>query len=188
MNTTGASRMRYDNLAIGLHWLSAGLVLAAIALIESKGWFPKEGGWRDGVKLWHFQIGALVLLATAGRIGWLFLSRRPPPLAPRGSRQARLAAAAHGLLYLLLLAMPASGVALLIVAGKPFTLLGWELPVWAEGSRVLAKVVKRLHETAGNLMIALVTAHAAAALWHQFVRCDGGLARMLPQGRRLPDQ
>ncbi|MBI2306224.1 MAG: cytochrome b/b6 domain-containing protein [Rhodocyclales bacterium] len=180
MSTTHAGAARYDNLAIGLHWLSAVLVLAALALIEGKGWFPKAGGLRDGVKLWHFQVGALVLLATACRIGWLFVSRRPSPAAPRGSRQARLAAAAHALLYLLLLALPLSGLALLFVAGKPVSLFGWELPLWAEGGKAAAKGVKRLHESAGNLMIVLVAAHVAAALWHRFVRRDGVLARMLP--------
>lgn len=182
MNTTSTSSARYDNLAIGLHWLSAALVLAAIALIEIKGWFPKAGGLRDGVKLWHFQVGALVLLATCCRVVWLALARRPAPLAPRGSRQARLVAAAHGLLYLLLLALPLSGLAVLFVAGKPVALFGWELPVWVEGGKAAAKGVKRLHETIGNLLILLIAGHAAAALWHQFVRRDGGLGRMLPGG------
>ncbi|MFC5300901.1 cytochrome b [Azospira restricta] len=180
MSTIRADAARYDRVAIGLHWLSALLVLAAIALIEVKGWFPRGDALRDGVKLWHFQLGVLVLLATCCRIAWRAAGRRPEPAAPRGSRQARLAAAAHGVLYLLLLALPLSGLAVLVAAGKPVSLFGWELPLWAEGSKAAAKTAKRLHETAGNLMIALVAAHVGAALWHRFVRRDGVLARMLP--------
>lgn len=177
MRKPGPAARPCDRVAIGLHWLSAVLVLAAIAAIEIKGWLPKAGGLRDGIELWHFQIGALVLLATGCRIGWRFRSRQPPP----GSRQARLAAATHALLYLMLLALPASGLAMLIAAGKPVILLGWELPVWGDGDRLLAKAVKRVHQTAGNLTIVLVAVHASAALWHQFVRRDGGLGRMLPR-------
>jgi cytochrome b561 len=74
-------------------------------------------------------------------------------------------------------------VAILIAAGNPMALLGWDLPVWAEGSRDTARAIKKLHELLGNAMIVLVLLHAVAALWHQFVRRDGLLQRMLPSRR-----
>lgn len=173
--------VRYNGLAISLHWLSALLVLVAITLIEIKGWFPKGSALRDGVKLWHFQAGALVLLATLLRVFWLFASRRPEPVVPKGSMERILGASAHGLLYLLLLALPVSGVMILIAAGNPVSLLGWDLPVWTEGVRDTAKSIKKVHELFGNAIIALVAFHVAAALWHQFVRRDGLMLRMMPE-------
>ena len=36
------------------------------------------------------------------------------------------------------------------------------------------------HEVMGNLLLAVVGAHVAAALWHHFVQHDSVLRRMLP--------
>ena len=181
MKTKSNSPLRYNGMSITLHWLSAVLVLLAITLIEIKGWFPKGSPLRDGVKYWHFQVGAVLLLATGFRLLWLLLSQRPEPVAPIGSMERRLGAAAHGVLYLLLLALPLSGGMILIAAGNPISLLGWNLPVWLEGSRDTAKAIKKVHELFGNAMIAMVLLHVAAALWHQFSRRDGLMLRMLPR-------
>jgi cytochrome b561 len=40
--------------------------------------------------------------------------------------------------------------------------------------------VKEIHELGANLILALAALHAAAALWHHFVRRDNVLTRMLP--------
>lgn len=181
MTTRNDPPSRYNGLSIGVHWLSAVLVLGTIALIEMKGWFPKDSPLRDGVKLWHFQLGAIVLLATVIRFVCLLAGRRPEPVAAKGSLERRLGASAHGLLYLLLLALPVSGAMILIAGGKPVSLLSWPLPVWADGSREAAKSVKSIHEFLGNAMIALIALHFLAALWHQFIRRDGLMQRMLPQ-------
>lgn len=183
MNMKNNPPLRYNALSISLHWLSAVLVLVAITLIEIKGWFPKGSLIRDGIKHWHFQVGALVLIATGFRLCWLLLSQRPEPVAPKGSLERHLGAAAHGLLYLLLLVLPLSGGMILIAAGNPVSLLGLNLPVWLEGSRDTAKAIKKIHELFGNAMIALVLLHVAAALWHQFSRRDGLMLRMLPLRR-----
>jgi cytochrome b561 len=183
VNTKNGAPLRYNTLSIGLHWLSALLVIAAIVLIEMKGWFPKSSPLRDGVKLWHFQIGATVLLVTLLRLFCMLTSSRPAPVAPKGSLAQRLGASAHGLLYLLLLLLPLSGVMILVAAGKPVSLLSFDLPVWSEESRDTAKSIKKLHELFGNAMIALILVHAAAAVWHQFVRKDGLMQRMLPRRR-----
>ena len=180
MDTKRSSPSRYNALAISLHWLSAVLVIGAILLIEAKGWFPKGSGLRDAVRSWHFQVGVIVLLATVLRVFWLFSSRRPEPIAAKGSLERLLGAYAHGVLYLLLLAVPLSGVMILIAAGNPVSLLGFSLPVSPEGTKAAAKGVKKIHELFGNAMIAMIAVHLAAALWHQFARRDGLLLRMLP--------
>lgn len=172
---------RYNALAISLHWLSALLVLLAIVLIEMKGGFPKGSGLRDEVRFWHYQVGAIVLLATACRVLWQLVSQRPQAHAAAGSVERRFGVVAHGALYLLLLAVPLSGVMVLIAAGKPVDLLSWPLPVSSDGSKVAAKGAKSIHEFFGNTMIGMVALHLLAALWHQFLRRDGLMLRMLPR-------
>ena len=39
--------------------------------------------------------------------------------------------------------------------------------------------LEELHEAVGNVFYGVIAVHALAALWHQFVRRDGVLQRML---------
>lgn len=181
MTNRNDSSLRYGSLTIGLHWLSAALVVGAIALIEMKGWFPKDSALRESVKLWHFQLGAVVLVATVLRFSCLVFGCRPGPMVGKGNLERRLATFSHGALYLLLLILPVSGLLILIAAGKPVTLIGLPLPVWGDGSRAVAKSVKAMHELFGNAMIMMIALHFVAALWHQFVRRDGLMLRMMPK-------
>ena len=79
----------------------------------------------------------------------------------------------HGLLYLSIFLLAASGIATLVFSGAVPALLG-------EGSLPsFAGVPPRLvHGLASKLMIALVVLHVAAALYHQFIRRDRLLGRM----------
>jgi cytochrome b561 len=64
----------------------------------------------------------------------------------------------HRGLYLLLVAVPALGLA-----------------AWFGGLRALGDV----HQVAANVLMIAAAAHAFMALWHQFVIKDGLLLRML---------
>jgi cytochrome b561 len=46
-------------------------------------------------------------------------------------------------------------------------------------NEALAPVLSAIHFWCALLMVALVLVHAGAALWHQFVRRDGTLDKML---------
>lgn len=50
--------------------------------------------------------------------------------------------------------------------------------------KVLAKQAMAAHELVAYLILALVVLHAAAALFHHFVRRDDVLNAMLPSRRR----
>ena len=67
----------------------------------------------------------------------------------------------HRLLYVLMLAVPALGAA-----------------AWYGGIEDAGEV----HELAGNALMIVALGHAAVALWHQYVRRDGTLTRMLRPG------
>lgn len=172
---------RYDRLSMALHWLSAGAVLLAIALIEFKGVFGKGAG-REMIKLAHYQAGALVLALTTMRVVWSLKRARIAPLETETPTDRVLAKIVHGGLYVALLAVPVAGVLSLLAAGKPVVLLGIDLPVWSEGGKTLAKSFKRFHESLANGMLALLFLHVGAALWHRHVRRDAVMHRMLPGG------
>jgi cytochrome b561 len=88
---------------------------------------------------------------------------RGAPAPPHGMSpwQRWLAHAAHAGLYGLILALAVTGTGAMYV--------------WREFATI--------HNILTDLGIALVALHVLAVIWHQFIRRDGVLLRMLPAGR-----
>jgi len=66
------------------------------------------------------------------------------------------------------------------MAGKPVPFFGLELPPLASENKDLAKTIKEIHETVGEVGYYLIGLHAAAALFHHYILADNTLKRMLP--------
>ncbi len=87
----------------------------------------------------------------------------------------------HGLLYVLMFAIPLSGYFYSLAAGVPVTYLGvLPLPVLIGPDPELKDVLKAVHYWLNMSLLAAVVLHVAAALKHQFIDRDGVLKRMLP--------
>lgn len=162
---------RYPKALIVIHWLTAALVLGA--------WFAAEGG-REVVEnppVLHFAFGLAVLALVLPRLVLRLVGSAPVPLARQGwlDRGARLG---HGLLYLLLIAVPLSGWYVASRMGVDVSLVGLHLPALTAAVPGKPGLIGDLHENGGNLILILAGLHMAMALWHQFIRRDGTLARM----------
>lgn len=167
----------YPRPLVLLHWLVFAAAALAVAAIEIKGFFPKGSPERAQMTLWHESFGLAVLLLMTLRLA-VRLGSRVPPLPPSPRWMTVSAHAMHGLLYLLMLAMPVLGILALGWSGKPIPFFGasWTLPLTVD--MPLGRSLKNIHEAGANLVFAAVGLHAAAALWHQFVLKDGLLQRM----------
>jgi len=170
---------RYRWPTIGVHWLTVLLIIAAYVLatiLEDMTLSPLK------LKLysWHKWVGITVLFLLPLRLLFRFLE----PLDHRAGLTAlevKASAAVHGVIYLLLIAVPMFGWLHSSSAGFPVVWLGvLPLPDLVGKDKALADVFKELHEGSVNLLIALVVLHAAAALYHHHIRRDGVLARMVP--------
>jgi superoxide oxidase len=166
-----------------LHWLIALLVTGALVLIEIKGWFPRGSASRNAVKWGHMQFGIAVLLLMLPRLLVRLRTTAPPITPPLPRWQDAMSKLVHLALYVLVFALPLLGVAMMFVAGKPWNLLGLPLPVSAMPDTELAKQLKDIHETAGNVLLWVAIAHALAAVFHRYVQRDDTLHRMLPPRR-----
>ncbi len=178
--TANTPPARYGSLSIALHWLMLVLIVAAYACIELREFFPKGSAPREGLKAWHFMLGLTVFALL-----WMRLVARVlgpvPPITPAPARlQAAAGHAMHLALYLFMLAMPLAGWLILGAEGKPVPFWGLELPPLVGRDEDLAKTVEELHELGGTLGYWLVGLHAAAALWHHYLRRDDTLTRILP--------
>ncbi len=171
---------RYDPIARSLHWLIALMILGSFALGLYMHELPLSP---QKLKLysWHKWAGVSIFLLVLGRAAWR-ITHRPPPL-PSGmtALQKTLAGAGHGLLYLLMFAIPLSGW--LMSSAKGFQTVWFgilPLPDLVAKDADLGDALRSLHE-ALNLLLALsVAGHVLMALKHHFIDKDGLLLRMAP--------
>jgi cytochrome b561 len=178
VNVTARIASHYTRTAVALHWLIAGLVLAALFM----GWTMTSMEISPGkLKLvnYHKWTGVTVLALALLRIGWR-LSHQPPPLEVMPRWQQVAAHTGHGLLYLLMLAVPLSGWAYSNAAGYPIVYLGkLPLPDLVDKDKVLAAQLVKVHAALAITFAVTVLLHLLAALQHQFIHRDRTLRRML---------
>lgn len=173
---------RFDRVAIFLHW-SIGLGIIAIAAAELlRGELPKGNAVREGLKLAHNPAGTVMFALVLVRIFWRL--SHPSPAAPHGTTawERRAAAASHLALYAIMIAIPLLGIVFTFARGRPidFGLFQIVYPLNHVIGTSTMKFLKGLHEWLGQVILGLAFIHAAAALWHHYVRKDDVLTRMLP--------
>jgi cytochrome b561 len=179
-----ASADNYDRIAKAVHWTTL-LLIAGVYLTV---WMSHAVGSREQSALLvqlHRSIGVTIFALTLFRLAWRWLARIPPLPAELPLFQRVAARATEYVLYLLLLLQPALGLLNTNARGRrvDFYLLG-ELPSVVGPDKVFAKQAMAAHEFVAYLLVALVALHAAAALFHHFVRRDNVLNAMLPGRRR----
>ncbi|MBV0893528.1 cytochrome b/b6 domain-containing protein [Paracoccus sp. Z118] len=162
---------RYPKTLVAIHWVTAAAVLGA--------WATAEGG-REVVQnppLLHFTLGLAVLALVLPRLV-LRLMGGGDQADHRSRALAVAAAAGHGLLYALLIALPVTGWYAASQMGVQVQLLGLPLPALTAPIQGRPGAIAEFHESAGSIILLLAGLHALAAIWHQFVLRDGTLRRM----------
>lgn len=163
--------LRYNNVAVLLHWLTALVVVVQIYVgftFHNMERGPERGEWFT----WHKTIGATILILAIVRLAWR-LMHKPPPFPPELPRWERIAAVwNHRAFYFLLIVLPLTG--LIAVSGgadQATTGLvgGLRLPLIPGISEDAGDASGGIHEWLVKITIALVVLHVGAALKHQFV-------------------
>ena len=175
-----STRAGYGWMPIAIHWLMLLLIVAVYATQDLQFIFPKKSAPREAMATWHYMLGLSVFFLV-----WLRLLVRSagadPAIEPAlPAWQALLARAMHWALYALMIGMPVLGWLTLSAKGTPVPFFGAELPALIGKSEGLAKLLKEIHETSATVGYFLVGLHAAAALYHHYVRRDNTLKLMLP--------
>jgi cytochrome b561 len=179
------------------HWLIAALLIVNIGLGLYFGDLPRSDPLKFELIQLHKSIGLTVLVLSILRLGWR-LTHRVPPL-PQGLHWTLALAArvTHYLFYFLIIAIPLTGW--IMVSASPlglpthyFGLFNWP-NLWFMANLPRAQKIP-LREAFDNVhvflawsAIVLIPIHVAAALWHQFVRRDDLLWRMLPRRPSAPE-
>lgn len=176
-------QQRYSTLIVTMHWLMLLLIAAVYTCIELRELYPKGSDPREALKTWHFMLGMGVFVLVWVRLVARAISPTPPIVPAPPAWQRLTAKTMHLVLYALMIGMPIAGWFVLSTAGKPVPFFGLELPPLAGENKALSKTVKELHAWVGELGYYLIGLHAAAALFHHYVKRDNTLRRMLPVDR-----
>ena len=182
METPPNSAARYSRGAIVLHWLIALLIMLNFAAAWVAEDMPKE----DAAVIMgnHKAIGITILVLTLVRIGWKLTHKAPPLVETLKAWEAALAKVTHGLMYLLMLAIPLAGWGLSSSwgKGKPVSMFGlFDVPALPVGSdKPTVGMFHELHEITATLMLVLFVLHVGAALKHHLVDKDSTMRRMVP--------
>ncbi|WP_144113418.1 cytochrome b [Paraburkholderia sp. BCC1886] len=171
----------YSGPAIALHWLIAVLIVCGFYI----GWIMTDIPGFTPTKLkyfsWHKWIGVTVFALAVLRVLWRAGHRAPPLANGTPLWQKGAAHAVHGLLYLLMLAIPVTGYLYSSAAGIQVVYLGIvPLPTLIGPDDALKVVLRSVHIWLNYTLLVLVILHVLAALKHQFIDRDGLLGRMLP--------
>ena len=174
---------RWGPVSQAFHWLIVLLIVGLAIVGLSMGELPKTPKY-FWVYTAHKSIGLTVLALVVARLAWRVYAGKPEPVPGTPTWQQRIANITHWVLYAVILAMPLSGWLYDSASGlRPFLWFGLvNVPKLVAPDEGLRDLAHEAHEWGFWVLLALVLAHAGAALYHHLFQRDATLARMLPRG------
>lgn len=175
-HSTSNAPKRYHSALVVLHWLLAVLLLLALAA----GTFvlnhtPNSSPNKIDALKGHMIVGGLIFMLTLVRLVVRKKTLHPKPASTGYVLLDRFAPYAHTMLYLLVLVMAGSGIALSILSGLPSIVFGGVGSLPVDFSQFPPRLV---HGLVAKVLMAVIVLHIAAAFYHQLIRKDGLLSRM----------
>lgn len=194
-----STSQRYNKVAIILHWVTGIIILLMFALGAWMHELPKDLPKAGTLDLFdwgiftltlseplsprafyfnlHKSIGVTLLALIVLRVYWRLTHLPPAFPATMQAWEKKIADFAHKLLYVLMVALPLSGV--LMAINSKYGILWFGLPL-AEGldNPDLREMFKEAHEVIGMLLLLLIVLHIVAAIKHKVVDKDEIMARM----------
>lgn len=175
--------VRHGALAQAFHWLTALLVLLALATGTDGLEQPLYSKSQHQRLHLHETLGVLVFALTALRAVWRVIESRrewPGPWPRRGL----LAGTVRAALYALMATLPLTGLLTVWLTGHAVALpWGIELGSRLPSDVALTETIAALHGWLADAMLWLIGVHASLVLYHHWILKDGLFHSMWP--RRL---
>ena len=174
-------RSSYGPLQKTLHWVVFSLVVLLYGITYGEEFFPRGDPGRAWIWWLHVSFGLLLAAVIVIRILTRMRLGTPASVNSVTPIEENVARVTHFLLYALLVAVVAIGIALAFYHDNPLNFFGlFTIPSPVAPDRETARSIRELHELGANGLLLLAGFHALAALWHHYVRRDDVLERMLP--------
>ncbi len=132
--------------------------------------------------MWHRSLGLLFLVWVVSRLLNRLRTRQQNPIeANTVIWQKYLASRVHFLLYVAMIGMPITGLLMTQYGGKEMSLFGlFNIPVFVNPDPDLKKEFHVFHtDLIWTMLWSLSTLHILSALFHQFIKKDKLINRML---------
>jgi cytochrome b561 len=173
--------IRYDFVAMSLHWVIAGLMIFMLFFGGDLMNRRQPDTFNSSL---HASIGAAILLLSLARLLWRLRSLPPPLPSAMKPWEIYLSKLTHVLFYVMMIGLPLTGwLAFSDMMVKHSAFLGTQFFGLIDVTQfpgVVGYHFDGLHSLGSNLMIGLTGLHVLAALKHQFIDNDGLLRRMIP--------
>ncbi|HTK58364.1 MAG TPA: cytochrome b/b6 domain-containing protein [Sphingomicrobium sp.] len=179
--STGPRAVRYRRVVMWIHWITALLVIVQVYIGFTFHDLPRGSEERAFLFGWHKTWGALILLLALVRLAIRLINPPPPYPSDYPKWQRFVAVWNHRLFYILLVALPLTGLAAVSGRAKDGWVplqLGLKLP--AIPGIAPDNEFHEVHETLVWVTIALLVLHVSAALYNQFMSSTNVADRMWP--------
>jgi cytochrome b561 len=179
------SATRYGFVAKFFHWTLFLLVInqfvVAAAMLNTPPDSTVAGFSPATLYNWHKSIGLVALAAALLRYIWR-RSVSLPDWAPNLSRgEQRAIHWIERALYTGMFLMPMSGFVFVMAGGYGVKFFGlWDLPIVIAKNAEIAAIAEWTHGATACLLVAVLFAHWAVGIRHQWIHGDRYLQRMLP--------
>ncbi len=171
--------IKYNRLAVFLHWLVGLAILAQLTLGFWMEDVPKSPpGVRASWFNLHKSTGMVIAMLIAMRIIWRLLHKVPTLPDVMSAAQKSLATWNHRLLYFCMVVMPLSGFLGSSFTPYPIKFFGAALPRLWDANPEMKEILALVHTLTACVLVALIGFHLLGALYHLFKR-DGVTGRML---------
>ena len=190
---------RYTKTAVLLHWLIALFLVVMFVL----GWFmadlpkdaPKQttfdfldlGVWtiqaseemspRNFYYNLHKSLGLTIFVLILFRIFWRVTHKPPAMLTSYKPLERKLATGAHHLLYMLMFAIPVTGLIMTLYSKYGLKWFGIDIYSGLDNKDIREFFVEA-HEIVGIILLVVLAVHVAGALKHKFIDKDQTMNRM----------
>lgn len=170
----------YGSISIAIHWLAAVAIVGLFALGLWMTDLAYTHPWYNLGPHVHESIGILLIALIAVRLAWRW-SNPLPAFEPEMAWWERISArAAHALMYLLMVAVLASGYLIPTADGSWIDVFGWfSAPPVVLGIERQADLAGWVHYWSAWALIGVAAVHTLAALKHHFLNRDRTLRKML---------
>jgi superoxide oxidase len=172
---------RFDHISIALHWLTVLLIIGQFTSAWLREAVGHESRHAVAILATHRAMGLLTWIVGSVRLVWRHNFAYLPPFPESMPKlQQSIAKANEYGLYALVFLQPISGLGGTLFHGRPFELLTWQVPALLDPNPAIRGLFVAAHEFGAKALLALISLHAGAALFHRLVLRDGVLQRMLP--------
>ena len=174
---TGTPELRrHTPLTRVLHWVTAGLVFAALfigfVMVNSVSEYAR-------LVVIHKTLGVTILVVVLVRVINRLTHRAPALPTTVGAIERKLVVLSEVSLYALLMIQPLVGWAMVSASGRPVVVFGsvW-LPRIAPPGTDMFWVLRQTHSIVAFTLMAVIAAHISAVLLHTLTLRDRMLSRM----------